>query len=191
MRVERTTLTGTFVQLEPIQPSHFSELSAVAADRRIWETTPLGPSFEAYFETLVSLAAEGRQVPFAVRWRESGQLVGGTRLMDIVPEHYRLEIGGTWYHPDYWGGPVNPDAKRLLLSHAFDVCGANRVQLLTDVINQRSQAAIAKLGAVREGVVRSHMLIDGTRRRDSVMFSIVREEWPTVRAQLDAVIAAS
>ena len=110
--------------------------------------------------------------------------------MDVHTEHRRLEIGGTWYHPDYWSSGANADAKRLLLTEAFDVAGAFRVQLLTDVRNHRSQAAIAKLGAVREGVIRSHMVLDGGRRRDSVVYSIVLEDWPAVRANLDERLGA-
>ena len=184
MRLTTKTLSGEFVQLEPMDRSHKDGLAHAAQDPRIWRTTPLGASFDTYFEKLLTLRDAGSQIPFAVRWLENNTLMGASRLMDIVPEHKRVEIGGTWYHPDHWGGPTNPEAKLLLLTHAFENAGANRVQLVTDVLNRHSQSAIAKLGAKREGVLRSHMLVDGARRRDSMVFSIVREEWPQVKAGL-------
>ena len=190
VQVLETTLTGRFVELQPISEAHREPLSRAASDRRIWRNTPLGPSFDDYFDTLLALKASGAQVPFAVRSMADDRLLGGTRFMDIVPAHRRLEIGGTWYHPDYWGGPTNPEAKFLLLRHAFELAGANRVQLLTDVLNLHSQSAIAKLGARREGVLRGHMIVDGGRRRDSVAFSIVQEEWPDVARRLTERLAS-
>lgn len=194
MQLDAATLTGRFIQLEPIDPRHYAELEIVARDERIWEHTAFGPSFGAYFDQLITARDTGLQIPFAVRWLATGELIGSTRYRDIVRDHYRLEIGGTWYHPARWGGATNPEAKLLLLAHAFDGAGANRVQLFTDVRNKRSQAAIAKLGAVREGIIRSHLIVDGGRRRDSVLFSIVREEWTEVlaglRARLDSFDSA-
>jgi len=156
-----------------------------AEDRRIWVNTPLGGSFDSYFERMLSARRSEMQVPFAVRLLSNSTIIGATRFLDTVAEHRRLEIGGTWYHPDFWGGQINPEAKLLLLEHAFEQAGAHRVQLLTDVLNLHSQSAIAKLGAHREGVVRDHMIVDGGRRRDSVMFSIVLEEWPDIRSKLE------
>lgn len=185
MNLSATTLRGRFVQLVPVEAQHRTEMAEPASDSRIWENTPLGPSFDHYFDTLLKLRADGRQIPYAVRWIQTNTIIGGSRFMDIVPEHHRLEIGSTWYHPDYWGGPANAEAKLLLLTHAFERAGAFRVQLLTDQRNAHSQAAIAKLGAQREGIVRSHMLVTGGRRRDSVMYSIVLEEWPAIKARLE------
>jgi RimJ/RimL family protein N-acetyltransferase len=118
-----------------------------------------------------------------------GHLVGSTSLLDINLRHKRIEIGSTWYHPSVWGTPVNPECKLLLLAHAFEVLGVNRVALVTDVRNARSQAAIAKLGAVREGICRWHMVSQGGRVRDSVQFSIIAPEWPAVRSGLLARLA--
>ncbi|MCH9673240.1 MAG: GNAT family N-acetyltransferase [Gammaproteobacteria bacterium] len=185
MNLAPATLSGRIVKLEPIGEAHRDELAEAARDPRIWENTPLGPSFEHYFDTLLALQAAGQQIPFAVRYVESGRLIGGTRFMDIVAEHRRLEIGGTWYAPDYWGGLANPDAKRLLLGHAFEQAGAYRVQLLTDVRNVHSQRAIKKLGAQPEGIIRSHMVLESGRRRDSMMFSILKEAWPSVKRRLE------
>jgi RimJ/RimL family protein N-acetyltransferase len=185
MQIATRTLCGHFVQLEPVETTHRADLALPAADERIWQHTLLGPSFDAYFDALLALRTTGTHIPFVVRSLRTGELVGATRLMDIVPEHRRVEIGGTWYHPDSWGGPTNPEAKYLLLRHAFDESGANRVQLLTDVRNERSQAAISKLGAIREGVLRSHMIVTNGRRRDSVLFSIIAEQWDAVRTNLE------
>ena len=105
-------------------------------------------------------------------------------ILDITPRHKRVEIGSTWYAPDVWGTRVNPECKLLLLEHAFEVLGVNRVALVTDRLNERSQRAIAKLGALREGVLRAHMVSQGGRVRDSVVFGITTAEWPQVRAGL-------
>jgi RimJ/RimL family protein N-acetyltransferase len=102
----------------------------------------------------------------------------------VVLKHRRIEIGSTWYRPELWGTAINPECKLLLLAHAFEVLGVNRVALITDGQNERSQAAIAKLGAVREGVLRSHMVVQGGRVRDTVVFSITATEWPAVRQRL-------
>ena len=182
-------LDGHLIKLIPIEEKHRHQLAEAAGDARIWRNTPLGPSFDHYFESLLDLKAGGTQVPFAVYHKSSDRLIGGTRFMDIVAPHCRLEIGGTWYHPDYWGGPTNPEAKWLLLNHAFGRFAANRVQLLTDVLNTHSQAAIAKLGAQREGVLRSHMIVDNGRIRDSVSFSITKQDWPGVDQKLRARLA--
>src|SRR5262249_10210461 len=113
-------------------------------------------------------------------------LVGSTSYLDPVPEHCRVEIGSTWYAPAGWRTAGNPGGKLLLFAHALDVLGVNRVSLLTHVRNPRAQAAIEKLGAVKEGVLRAHMITQGGRVRDSVMYSIVRDDWPRVKERLTA-----
>jgi RimJ/RimL family protein N-acetyltransferase len=109
-----------------------------------------------------------------------------SRLFEIDAMHRRCEIGYTWYIPEVWGTSVNPEAKFLLLTHCFETWGAARVQFKTDHENLRSQAAIAKLGAVKEGVLRAHMIRPDGTQRDSVIYSITREEWPGVKAGLKA-----
>ena len=118
-----------------------------------------------------------------------GHIVGTSSLHDLFPQHRRVELGSTFFRPDARGGVVNPASKRLLLQHAFD-SGVVRVEIITDGINTRSQAAIAKLGAVREGVLRRHKITHTGRVRDTVMFSITDEDWPAVRGRLDARLAA-
>ena len=128
--------------------------------------------------------AAGEQVPFAVRLLSDGRLIGMSRLFEIDAAHRRLELGYTWYIPEFWGTAVNPDAKLLLLTHVFEGWGARRVQFKIHHGNLRSQAAVEKLGAVREGVLRAHMIQPDGSRRDSVVLSIIADEWPTVKARL-------
>jgi RimJ/RimL family protein N-acetyltransferase len=187
------TLTGRFVRLEPLTEAHRAGLRAAADDPRIWEftlTDARGPGFEAWFDAALNQRADGTRFPFAVVRLADGRLVGSTSYLDPVPQHRRVEIGSTWYAPDAWGTAVNPECKLLLLAHAFDELQWNRVALVTDLLNRRSQAAIEKLGAVREGVLRAHMISQGGRLRDSVLYSIVRADWPAVRAGLAARTAA-
>ena len=182
-------LVGNWVRLEPLVGPHREPLRRAADDERIWGNmllTARGDGYDPWFDRTLSEAAEGTRVPFAVRCLVDDRLVGSTCYLDIQLRHRRIEIGSTWYHPSVWRTHINPECKFLLLAHAFGVLGMNRVALVTDARNSRSQAAIAKLGAVREGVLRSHMLTQGDRVRDTVVFSIIAEEWPAVRAGLEA-----
>jgi RimJ/RimL family protein N-acetyltransferase len=190
--MEVAVLTGRWVQLEPLGDQHRDALRAAADDERIWAHTLVvarGPEFDHWFDDVLQHRSLGQQFPFAVRRRADEAVVGSTSYLDPVLRHRRVEIGSTWYTPDVWGTQVNPECKLLLLAHAFDVLGMNRVALCTDARNARSQAAIAKLGAVKEGVLRSHMVTQGGRIRDSVLYSIVIEEWPEVKARLAARLA--
>jgi RimJ/RimL family protein N-acetyltransferase len=185
-------LVGRHVRLEPLAEAHRESLRVAADDERIWRhtlTIARGPGFDEWFDEARTLYAAGARVPFAVRRLADDTLIGSTSYLDIVLKHRRIEIGSTWYRPDYWGTVVNPECKLLLLAHAFDVLGVNRVALITDRTNERSQAAIAKLGAVREGVLRAHMIVEGGRVRDSVVFAITTAEWPAVRERLTARVA--
>ena len=187
--MEPVTLTGQWARLEPLAEGHREGLRAAADDERIWEhflVDARGPGFDPWFDHVLRTRDAGQAVPFAVRVPEGGRLVGCTCYLDHHPRHRRVEVGGTWYHPAVWGTRVNPECKLLLLAHAFDALGVNRVQLVTDVRNERSQRAIAKLGAVREGVLRAHMVSRGGRVRDSVVFGITAADWPAVRAGLEA-----
>jgi RimJ/RimL family protein N-acetyltransferase len=187
-----TPLVGRWVHLEPMNEDHREPLRVAADDERIWQHTLFdgcGPEFDQWFDDYLALHRAGRQIPFAVRRKSDEQLIGSTGYLDVFERHKRIEIGGTWYSPDAWGTAINPECKLLLLQHAFEVFGVNRVALVTDLRNERSQAAIAKLGAVREGVLRKHMITQGSRIRDSVVFSIVVEEWPKVRDGLEARLA--
>jgi N-acetyltransferase len=191
MPLEVPVLIGEYVQLVPLDESHREPLRIAADDDRIWEftlTRANGPGFDPWFDEALAERAAERRAPFAVRRIAESRWIGSTSYLDIALRHGRIEIGSTWYHPDAWETAVNPECKLLLLAHAFDVLDVNRVALLTDTLNAKSQAAIVKLGAKREGVLRSHMISQGGRIRDSVLFSIVAAEWPAVRAGLQARI---
>lgn len=183
-------LENAFVRLEPLQDDHRDDLARAASDPRIWRHTALtGGSFATYWDDARCEQATGAQLPFAVRVRKTGALVGMSRLFRIDPEHLTCEIGYTWYSPAVWGSAVNPAAKRLLLGHCFEAWSARRVQFLVDHLNERSQAAVERLGAKREGVLRAHRIRPDGSRRDSVVFSIIAAEWPEVRTALDARLA--
>lgn len=195
MSVEITAppLSGRWVTLEPLAEEHREGLRAASDDDRVWQFLPAGgrgPAFDPAFDDALAQRAAGKRLPYAVRLRSSGELVGATGYIEPNALHKRVEIGWTWYRPDVWAGPVNPECKLLLMAHAFEVLGLNRVQLVTDLRNARSQAAIAKLGATREGVLRCHAITRGGRVRDTVVFGIVAGEWPQVKEQLRARLTA-
>jgi RimJ/RimL family protein N-acetyltransferase len=185
----RPILIASPVRVEPLTEAHRAGLRSAANHAEIWDHMPIaaaGDGFDAWFDHSLERALTGREAVWAVRTTADAMLVGSTRYLAIEPEHRRLEIGHTWYAPQVWGGRVNPACKLALLRYAFETLGFNRVELKTDNRNLRSQAAIAKLGATREGVFRAHMVRRDGTLRDSVYFSIVRDEWPDVRDRLAA-----
>ncbi|ANW20512.1 GNAT family N-acetyltransferase [Streptomyces clavuligerus] len=186
------TLTGRHIRLEPLSPAHVPDLFAAGGgDGEVWRWlgTPAPTTEEELAGTVRELLAEAEHgicLPFAVVSLETGRAIGWTSFLDIEPEHERLEIGWTWYGRAHWRTAVNTEAKLLLLTHAFDDLGMGRVQLKTDHLNERSQAAIARLGARREGVLRRHRARPDGTWRDTVYFSILADEWPAVRERLHA-----
>jgi len=189
----RPILMGGRVRLEPLAEAHRDGLARAADHPQIWAHMPIdasGAGFKRWFDRSLDLALAGREAVWAVRTLGDDALVGSTRYLAIEPEHRRLEIGHTWYEPGQWGGAVNPACKLALLRYAFETLRFNRVEFKTDNRNLRSQTAIAKLGAVREGVFRAHMVRRDGSLRDSVYFSIVANEWPAVRDRLTARLAA-
>lgn len=183
-------LEGRHVRLEPLGPEHRPALEAIGEDERIWAFVPRGGSMQQYLDATYAAVRPDNHHPYVVRWLADERVIGMTRFFDISAQHRGGEIGYTWYHPDYWAGKTNPECKFLLLRHAFETCDLIRVQLKTDFRNKRSQAAILKLGAKREGVLRNHMVLPDGRFRDSVFFSILPEEWPEVKKGLEARLAA-
>ncbi|MCX5206560.1 GNAT family N-acetyltransferase [Streptomyces sp. NBC_00237] len=183
------TLTGRHVRLEPLTEAHLGDLFlAGGRDEEVWrwQGGPAPQTEAELAELLRSVLDEEDYVPFAVIHLASGRAVGWTTYMDIAVEDERLEIGWTWYGRAYWRSPVNTECKLLLLGHAFEDLGMGRVQLKTDHRNERSQAAIARLGAQREGVLRRHRRRPDGTWRDSVYFSLLAEEWPEAKARLGA-----
>ena len=181
------------MSLEPLSDGHVEGLRRCAADPRIWPYMPLDAGTPAGFDRMIGEAraalALGTALPFAVRRLSDGAIVGATRYLDIRPADGNLEIGWTWYAPEAWGTAVNPEAKLLLLAHAFEGLGAVRVALCCDARNRRSHDAILRLGATREGVLRRHRLVQHGVIRDTVVFSILDDEWPRVKAGLEARLA--
>lgn len=194
MRVEPVTLVGRIVRLEPLSEAHIPGLAEVGADERIWQYTRYAPvrneaDMRAWVLDMLERQRTQGDLPFAVIHLASGKPIGATRYMDIHPEDRNLEIGGTWYGIAYQGTGVNTESKYLLLRHAFEVLGCIRVFFKTDVRNLRSQRAIEKLGAVKEGVIRNHIILPDGTVRSSVFYSILVEEWPAVKANLEARLA--
>ena len=183
------TLEGRHVRLEPLSLAHQDGLCAVGLDAELWrwaQTSLATPAdMRAYIETALTWQAQGTALPFAIVARATGQVVGSTRYANIERADRRLEIGWTWIARAAQRTPVNTEAKYLLLRHAFEVLGCNRVEFKTDVLNERSRAALLRIGAKQEGVLRSHMITASGRVRDSVYFSIVAAEWPAVKAGLE------
>jgi RimJ/RimL family protein N-acetyltransferase len=187
--IEPVTLTGAHVILEPAADRHVADLLAAAQDDAVWEHLPW-PRPTTEQEVAAMLDAERRVAhPFAQVEAASGRAVGITTYRDVDERHRTLEIGGTWLGRPWWRTAINTEAKLLFLGHAFDTLRANRVAIKTDIRNERSQAAIARLGAVREGVIRhQYVRRDGTLR-DTVLYSVIPDEWPSVRAHLEARLA--
>lgn len=187
------TLSGRFVRLEPLGPAHLGGLLEAAQDDRIWTWLPTTLTSEdamrEFVDAAVARTRAGMEFPFAVILTDSGRIVGSSRYMDVAPESRGLEIGWTWYAPDTWGTRVNPEAKLLLMRHAFEECGAIRVYFKTDEKNARSRAAIAKLGAKFEGILRNHRIRPDGSYRGSAVYSVIDTEWPSVKAGLEARLA--
>jgi RimJ/RimL family protein N-acetyltransferase len=192
MKLDPQVLENRHVRLEPFAEAHKAGLRAACdADPKtrneLYPYTMLGEGFDTQWARLAREAEAGTVIPFAVV--VDGVCRGMTTLMAIDRIHGTVEIGGTYYDPAVRGGAVNPSCKRLLMAHAFE-SGAMRVQYCVDAINARSRAAVLKLGATQEGILRKHRKCWTGRIRDTVVFSITDDEWPPIRDRLDARIAA-
>ena len=189
MKIEAVVLEDACVRLEPYAPPLKDELqAALDVDPEVWAMMAgagHGEHFDGWWRTALDQQAAGSRVAYAVRRRTDGALVGTTSLYDIRPEHRRCELGATFYRPQARGGLVNPACKRLLLEHAF-LAGAIRVEILTDALNARSRAAIEKLGAPFEGLLRNHKITWTGRVRDTALYAVTVADWPRVRHGLDA-----
>lgn len=187
------TLAGGLVTLEPLSADHVEGLKVAVAEGELWRAwytaIPSPDGMAAEVERRLALFAAGDMLPWAIRENASGAVVGMTTFMNITPRHRRLEIGSTWLAPSAQRSGVNTEAKLLLLTHAFEALDCIAVEFRTHWHNGQSRAAIAALGAKQDGVLRNHQLgRDGTLR-DTVVFSIIRGEWPTVRLGLTERLA--
>ncbi|AYZ62635.1 N-acetyltransferase [Burkholderia multivorans] len=182
------TLTGEHVELQPLNASHAQALLAAAADGQLWNlrvTVVPGPdTIDAYLAAALQGRAEGTVMPFAIVERATGRVVGSTRFWKIDRKNRKLEIGHTWLGESVQRSRVNTEAKWLLLTYAFETLRCVRVQFTTDELNEKSRAAILRLGAKQEGIVRHERIMPDGRKRNSVRFSIIDDEWPDVKARL-------
>ena len=193
MRVVPVTLEGRHVRLEPLTRGHVEALSAVGLDADLWRWIPVPvrarEEMAAYVETALQDQASGMALPFVQVEKMSGRVVGSTRYGNIERTHHRLEIGWTWVGRAWQRTAINTEAKYLLLRHAFETLRCMRVELKTDSLNERSRAAIQRIGAREEGIFRNHMITESGRIRHSVYYSIVDAEWPQVKSRLESRLA--
>jgi N-acetyltransferase len=183
------TLSGGLVRLVPLSLEHAEDLAAAGRTESIWTYMRYGvidssEKMREFIQYLLAMQTRGTDLPFAVIHQPSGRAVGMTRYMNIEPDNRALEIGGTWYAAEYQRSGVNTECKFLLLQYAFEEQDIIRVQIKTDLRNERSQRAIERIGAVREGVLRDHMILPDGTVRSSVYYSILAREWPGVKQHL-------
>lgn len=192
MNVLPVRLEGPTIRLEPLAPEHAPGLWPKAEPDIFRHTLewPRNPTFEAFEDWIHYCRGLPNSLVMTIVLQETGEPVGMTGYLEIRPEHRALEIGRTWIGHAFQGSRVNPESKYLLLRHAFEKLEAVRVQFKTDLNNHHSQRAIEKLGAVREGVLRSYQVRSNGRPRDTVMYSVIVQEWPEVKARLEARLAA-
>ncbi|HMD88651.1 MAG TPA: GNAT family protein [Anaerolineaceae bacterium] len=186
MIIEPVILYGKIVKLVPLQKRHVLELAEAGSDEEIWKYMPYGPivtleKMSDLIDHLLTLQDHKTDLPFAVIYQNSGKVIGMTRFIGIEPANRGLEIGGTWYTRDYQHTMVNTECKFLLLRHAFEDLNCIRVQFKTDVRNERSQRALERIGAVKEGILRDHMILPDGTVRSSVYYSILAGEWIAVK----------
>ncbi len=189
MLVAPVTLEGKHVQLEPLLAAHHAALTEVGLDQDLWRWIPVPvrtpEEMSAYIEAALAEQARGVSLPFAIAEKSSGKPVGCTRYGNIDRVHRRVEIGWTWVGKSWQRTVVNTEAKYLLLRHAFETLGCIRVELKTDSLNEKSRAAILRIGARQEGIFRNHMITASGRIRHTVYFSIVDNEWPVAKTRLE------
>ena len=187
--LQPTTIEGYGMRLEPMAPAHETELAAAASDGKLWElwftTIPAPDEAAAYIATALAGQKDGTMQPWVVRELSEGKIIGSTRYHDVIAAIDRVEIGYTWYAKRWQRSHVNTSCKLLLLSHAFDTLGCKVVGLRTDNFNAASQRAIEALGAKKDGVIRHHGVRRDGSARDTVMYSILADEWPDVKRHLE------
>jgi RimJ/RimL family protein N-acetyltransferase len=212
LEIQPVTLEGKYVRLAPLSFAHEEPLIAAAADGELWNTQvtiiPRPEGMKDYIQFALDGLAQGNQLPFVIVRKDwsasvphasgsagvssaSDQIVGSTRFYEIRPQDRAAAIGYTWLAQSAQRTSVNTESKLLLLTHAFEEWHCNRVELITDVLNEQSRAAILRLGARQEGILRKHLILPNGRIRDSVLFSITDDEWPEIKSRLQAKLAAT
>jgi RimJ/RimL family protein N-acetyltransferase len=190
MAIGAVILEGRYVRLEPLTADHTAGLAEIGLDDDLWRWIPSPVrTFEemcAYVQTALGECTNGSALPFALIDKASGRVIGSTRYGNIDRVHHRLEIGWTWLARQWQRSAINTEAKYLLLRHAFETLKCIRVELKTDSLNERSRAAILRIGAREEGTFRNHMITASGRIRHTVYFSILDSEWPDVKTRLES-----
>lgn len=191
--ISPVVLNGKYVRLEPMTEDHIPGLAEIGVGQTFWDFMLYGrmdsvEDMRNWVMDILSRAQNGTDLPFVAIHLASGKVAGATRYLNIMPKDRGLEIGGTWYGTEYQRTTVNTECKYLLLTHAFEKLGCIRVQLKTDLRNVRSQKAIERIGAKREGILRNHMILPSGQFRDSVFYSILDSEWPEVKKRLEAIL---
>ena len=193
MMVEPVTLTGRYVRLVPLTMDYLDALWEVGQDIDLWKWIPYQiktrDEMKTYLQTALNWQEIGTALPFVTIAQAGDRVAGSTRFGNIDAANHRVEIGWTWLGKPWQRTPINTEAKFLMLQHAFEVWHCIRVELKTDRLNERSRAAILRIGAKEEGIFRHHMITESGRLRDSVYFSVIDDEWPEVKARLQAMLA--
>ena len=193
MSLQPITLTGKSIRLEPMAIAHVSGLTQAGLHPELWQLQPAPITTEEDMRCYVQTALDDQQrdasLPFVIVDAATNSVIGSTRYMDIALQHFRLEIGATWLTPMHQRSRANTEAKLLLLGHAFESLGIKRVVFKTEALNEQSRKALARLGAVEEGMFRQHLYTTSGRVRDMVYFSILENEWPGVKAALTSRLA--
>ncbi|MBZ5545879.1 MAG: GNAT family N-acetyltransferase [Acidobacteriia bacterium] len=194
MTIDPVTLEGQFIRLEPLSMAHHAGLVEAGLDEAIWRYMPqtmrTPDDMRAFIEAALETQATGAALPFATIDLASGSAIGSTRFFNIDRAHRRLEIGWTWLGLAWQGTAANTEAKYLMLRHAFETLECIRVEFKTDSLNERSRAALLRIGAIQEGTFRNHMIMPDGRLRHSVYYSLIASEWPEVKARLEQKLAA-
>lgn len=191
--VKPIVLEGKHVRLEPMTEEHVPALAEIGVGQDFWDFMVYGDMktedhMRGWVDEILERAEKGTDLPFVAIHLESGRVAGATRYLNIMPNDRGLEVGGTWYGLDFQRTAVNTECKYLLLSHAFETLGCIRVQLKTDSRNERSQKAIERIGAKREGTLRNHMVLPDGHIRHSVFYSILDTEWGDVKKNLEEMM---
>jgi RimJ/RimL family protein N-acetyltransferase len=191
--VTPVNLTGQHVRLEPMTEAHIPALAEIGVGQAFWDFMVYGrmenqEDMGGWVREILGRAEKGTDLPFVAVHLASGRVAGATRYLNIMPNDKGLEVGGTWYGTEFQRTAVNTECKYLLLRHAFETLGCIRVQLKTDLRNERSQKAIERIGAVKEGILRNHMILPDGRIRHSVFYSILDTEWPGVKKKLEEML---
>jgi N-acetyltransferase len=191
--IQPVTLAGAIARLEPLSLDHVPALAGAGLHPELWRLQPAPvetvEDMRGYVANALADQARGASLAFAIVEIASAEVIGSTRYMDIAPQHRRLEIGATWLTPSRQRCGANTEAKLLLLTHAFEVLQTIRVVFKTEVLNEQSRRALARIGAVEEGTFRKHLIAASGRTRDMVYFSILDDEWPSVKKRLQERLA--